>query len=234
MSNIYRGIVLPGETGFARCNKQWCFESFKTYFRWGQREFGLRVYYPHWLQGRQYQIDVVDWVNQFYHVYTYLYCCQDGSALTDPNPWTGDYPDLDEDEKLKLVQLRTFAKTKHGFYLGTVRDAYELLQQGITHCEPYDYDTSLFPQSRQMSKICSIGSDGERWAAFTDHGFQWVDIGHVVQAGDPGTNVQEFPTVMQKFTEKNSLSLPVGFKVRNVLDSKRVAIVIAWSMSESI
>ncbi|WP_299485949.1 hypothetical protein [Acaryochloris sp. IP29b_bin.137] len=233
MSNIYRGIVIPGQTGLSGCNKQWCFESVKTYFRWGQRKFGLRVYYPHWLQGRQYQLDIVNWVNQYYPVYTYLYCCQDGSAFTDPASWTGEYPDVDEDEKRKLIQLRTFTKTKQGFYLGTVKDAYELLQQGITHCEPHDYDTGLFPESLQMTKVCSIGSDGERWAAFTHYGFQWVDIGHVVQAGDPGTATQTYPTVMQKFTEKNSPALPVGFKVKNVLDSKRVAIVIARSMSDS-
>jgi len=232
MSNIYRGIILPGETGLTGCYGKWCFTSLKTLFRWRNREFGLRVYYPQLLRGRQYQPQIVNWVNQFYPVYTYWYCCQDGSALTNPTSWTGDYPAVDEDEKRQLVQLRTFAKTKQGFYLGTVKDAYELLSQGITHCEPYDYDTTLFPQSRRLSKVCSIGSDGERWAAFTHRGFQWVNIGHVVQAGDPGTILRKSPTVMQIYIAKqNAPSLPVGFEVKNVLDSKRVAVVIARSIS---
>lgn len=109
-----------------------------------------------------------------------------------------------------------------GGYVGDPEDAYRLMQQGIIDVQ----------KAHSKNKVCSIGLHPEKkkWYGWSHRAMCGFSIGDVVEEGDCCASSGYTKEYLREHPEEDE-SLPVGFKAKNMADTKRMAVAFADSVS---
>lgn len=124
------------------------------------------------------------------------------------------------DGKSKPTISRSAYNTK-GDYIGTAKDAYRLVvKRGI-----------MPEKASSEDNVCSIGYSKKRrkWYGWSHRAIYGFGIGYVAKKGSCPTVSGSIDCYLKEHPEAD-LTVPVGFKVKNLADAKRVAIAMADSV----
>lgn len=132
----------------------------------------------------------------------------------------------------RMIMLSCY--TPEGYYLGGIDDAMRYYGSwGLTDVQPVKVAAGVecaFDAIARKS-ACAVGYDPEKkaWVGWSHRAACVFKIGHVVEEG----NCEASSGYDQRYIEKHpemDLSVPVGFEVVTVEDSKRCAIAFAESV----
>ncbi len=134
-----------------------------------------------------------------------------------------------EDELIKYINshrgehvIIKSAYTMDGHYIGNPRTArYIVVKRGIK------------PElSDPIHKVCSIGfcEKEQKWYGWSHRAIYGFGIGDVVSEGDCAASSGWTKEYLAEHPEDDT-SLPVGFKAKDLVDAKRMAIAFANSVS---
>lgn len=117
--------------------------------------------------------------------------------------------------------IRKSAYTPSGDWIGNSRDAYRLcMKRGIAP-----------EKANSKHCVCSIGFSErlQKWFGWSHRAIFGFKVGDVVKEGDCTAS----PGVTEEYLKDHpdeDISLPVGFKAKNLKDCKRMAMVFAESV----
>ena len=121
----------------------------------------------------------------------------------------------------KTVVVKS-AYTPEGYYIGNPKDAhYLIVERGIK------------PELVNPTKnVCSIGfcEKEQKWYGWSHRAIFGFGVGSEVKDGDCCASSGYTDEYLEKHPE-DDLSLPIGFKAKDLIDAKRMAIAFADSVS---
>jgi len=117
--------------------------------------------------------------------------------------------------------LMKSAYTPEGLYIGNTRTAYRLCKKRGIKPELADHNDD----------VCSIGfcEREQKWYGWSHRAIYGFGIGDEVKEGDCTNSSGLTKEYLEEHPEEN-LSLPVGFKAKDLDDAKRMAIAFAYSV----
>lgn len=109
-----------------------------------------------------------------------------------------------------------------GGYVGTPEDAYRYYQRGIR----------LIQKAHLEDKVCSIGFNPkeDKWYGWSHRAMYGFKIGDTVKGGDCCASSGWTEEYLKEHPEEDK-SLPIGFEAKTKIDTKRMAIAFADSVS---
>jgi hypothetical protein len=133
----------------------------------------------------------------------------------------------------RLLMLACY--TPEGYYIGDLNTAGWLyFKHGLTEVQPLcvAIDPSKKEEAIREKRACSIGFDAEnqRWVGWSHRAICSFEVGYVAKDGDCVVESGSTEEYLKEHPEEN-LSVPVGFEVKTLEDSKRCAIAFAESIS---
>jgi len=156
-----------------------------------------------------------------------------------PEPINGTWPDRLLHQFYKLLPLERLLMlscyTPEGFYIGNLDTALFLYGTlGLSEVQPFGVavgNVCAF-EAIEKRRTCSVGFSEEKqaWVGWSHRGWADFPIGYVAKEDDVVTSSGYCPDYLEEHPEKD-LSVPVGFEVKTLDDSKRCAIAYAESIS---
>lgn len=132
----------------------------------------------------------------------------------------------------RLIMLSCY--TPEGYYLGDLDTAGWLyFRHGLTHVQPICVvvDPSKRAEAIQEKWACQVGFDekNQRWVGWSHRAIAWFPVGYIAKEGDCVVSSGWTDEYLAEHPEEN-LTVPVGFEVKTLDDSKRCAIAFAESV----
>jgi hypothetical protein len=133
----------------------------------------------------------------------------------------------------RLLMLTCY--TPEGYYIGDLNTAgWLFFKHGLTEVQPLHVavDPSKKEEAIREKWACSIGFDAQnqRWVGWSHRALCSFEVGYVAKEGDCVVSSGWTEEYLKEHPEAN-VSVPVGFEVKTLEDSKRCAIAFAESVS---
>ena len=124
--------------------------------------------------------------------------------------------------KGKTITMR-YALSKEGNYIGTTRTPFRLHRK---------FGIETFEVMRGQGNTCCIGysKKREKWYGWSHRAIHGFSVGYTVKKNDCCASTGWTEDYLKDHPEED-LSVPIGFKAKNLHDCKKLAIAFAESVS---